>query len=191
MRDRPDSWSLFLTHEDSELRGWRDLDGRTIAFQEPHSTTGYLLPAMTLIDHGYQLEAVSGPTIRTRPGQVGYFFTGDEENSVQLLVGNLVAAAVISIQDWDELPEELKRPLRIIDKTPSVPRQLVAVRPGMDSEMVASVRRILLDLTDEDRARLAAEVEGGGWTWRFDELQPAELDRLEDYSERLALFAGD
>ena len=191
VRDQPEYWSLFLTHKDSGLQGPGGLDGRTVAFQERHSTTGFLLPVHTLIERGYQIRTVSEPARRTPPGQIGCFFSGDEENSIQLLLTNAVAAAVVSNQDFEELPSQLKKNLRILDSTPSVPRQLVSVRPGLDPALVGRIRQLLLRLTDEDRARLAAKVDGGGWTWRFDELPPASLARLESYSATLAELSID
>ncbi len=191
VRDEPDYRSLFLTHGKSGLRAPADLDGRTIAFQERHSTTGFLLPALTLIERGYEIKTVSEPAATVQPGQVGCFFTGDEENSIQLLLAEVVAAAVVSNQDYEDLPDELRQSLEVLDTTPSLPRQLVAVRPGMDPALVAAVRSLLLGLTDGDRTRLAKQVDGEGWTWRFDQVPPESLARLETYSAKLADLAVD
>ena len=186
VKDQPEYWSLVLTHRESGLGGWGQLSGRTIAFQERHSTTGFLLPAYALLDRGFQLQVVTDPAATTEPGQIGCWFTGDEENSVQLLVDNAVTAAVVSNQDYEELPAEKRDLLRTLMETQSVPRQVVVAGPGLDPALRAKVRQLLLGLSDEDRARLAATVDGGGWTWRFDELPPASLEQLERYSEALA-----
>lgn len=189
--DQPEYRGLFLTHRDSGLEGPDDLDGRTIAFQERHSTTGFLLPAFVLVERGHELREVSEPTSTLPPGRVGIFLTGDEENSIQLLLANAVAAAVVSNQDYEGLPDGPRASLVVLDATPSVPRQLVAARPGLEPALLDAVHAVLVGLTDEDRDRLSQQVDGEGWTWRFDELPAVSLARLEDYSARLAELALD
>ena len=61
----------------------------------------------------------------------------------------------------------------------------------LDPALVEAVRGLLIGLTDADRARLAERVDGEGWTWRFDEVPPDSLARLEAYSARLAELALD
>lgn len=176
-------WSVFVSREDEDVRTLDDLRGRVIAFQEEHSTTGYLLPAHFLREEGYQLKEVKGPRERVGPHEVGYFFSGDEENTIDMLRTGRVVAGAISSQDLDALPGELQRQVRILARTQAIPRQLVSVRPGLDPGLVRAVRDILLGLTEEDREGLAAAVQGGGWTWVFEDLSDETVQQLEGFGE--------
>ena len=48
-----------------------DLAGRSVAFQNPYSTSAYYLPAAKLIDEGMKLEVLLSPMDRPAPGAVG------------------------------------------------------------------------------------------------------------------------
>ena len=51
-----------------------------------------------------------------------------------------MAAGGISNQDYGELPEMIKERAVAFDRTPSVPRQLVSVRPGLDASLALEQR---------------------------------------------------
>jgi phosphonate transport system substrate-binding protein len=174
--------SVFITRKGSGIQSLDDLRGGVIAFQEEHSTTGFLLPAHDLLERGYPLREVRGPRETVAKDEVGYFFSGDEENTVDMLRTGRVAVGAISNQDLDELPDELRQQLRVIDRTEELPRQLVSIRPGLDPGLAGGIRDLLLGLTDADREALAEAVPGGGWTWAFEDLPDESRERLEGFT---------
>lgn len=64
--------------------------------------------------------------------EIGYYFSQDEENTVVLLMGGLVAGAGFSNLDYKDLSDELQKDIAFFRKTISVPGQLVSIRPGLD-----------------------------------------------------------
>ena len=98
------------------------LVGKIVGLQEFYSTSGYLLPAAELIGEGFQLEYTAG---RTAPAtdRIGFFFSGDEENSLSMLQQGVIDAGAMSGLDWSRLPEEIKSEFVVITTTVSVPRR--------------------------------------------------------------------
>jgi len=175
-------WSLFVAPRDGPVRQMGDLVGRTLALQETHSTSGYLLPMISLDKAGLVVERVEGPASTIQPDRVGVFFSQDEENTVQMLRDRLVDAGVISNQEFDNLPEDYRQSMVEVGRTPAAPRQLVLARQGLSPRLAADVQRVLLSLTEDDRERMAADDPGFGWTWNFapvDDNTVAVLSELE------------
>ena len=53
--------STFIVLRDSGIDSLDDLKGRVVAFEEPHSTSGFVLPAGTLADMGYDIAELATP----------------------------------------------------------------------------------------------------------------------------------
>ncbi|MSQ17633.1 MAG: hypothetical protein EXR54_08770, partial [Dehalococcoidia bacterium] len=87
------------------------------------------------------------------PHEAGYYFTGDQKNSVELVQRGLVAGSGISNQDYVKLAPELKQELVTVGQTRTVPRSLVSAAPGMDRALLeqVSVLLVLMDDTQEGR----------------------------------------
>ncbi len=82
----PTYWSVYIARRDRGITSSKDFMGKVLAFEEPHSTSGFILPAGTLIQRGFNLVEVVGPESHVAPHQIGYFFTRDEENTVELVL---------------------------------------------------------------------------------------------------------
>ena len=184
----PIYWSLYIARRDSGITGLDGFLGKVVAFEKPHSTSGFILPAGTLIQRGFTLREVGQPDEDVAPDEIGYIFTRDEENTVEMLLQGLLAGGGISNQDYEGLPEEIKRQFVVFGRTAAVPRQLVSVRPGLDPELVTRVRELLtgLDETEEGRKLL----EGLKKTKKFDELPADSEASLEELKELMGLIFG-
>ena len=183
------NWSTYVALRDGAdaVDSMEDLGGKVVAFEEPRSTSGFVLPAGTLLQRGFKLRQVEGPDATVAADEIGYMFSGDEENTFELILEGTVAGGGVSNEDFEELPADMKEKLAIFDETMSVPRQVVSVRPGLDRRIVNKVRQLLisLDQTDEGRSIL----EGLKKTSRFDPL-PAESERqLEQLRQLMRLIS--
>ena len=158
-----------------------------IAFEEPRSTSGFLLPAGTLIQRGFTLTEVSGPGAQVSADEIGYYFSRDEENTVELVLRDAIAGGGVSIEDYQELPAELMDQLVVFDRTITVPRQLVSVRPGLDPELVRRIQRLLIDLDQSDEG--LALLEGLKKTQKFDLLPPEAEESLDELRELMKLVS--
>ncbi|MFQ5873832.1 MAG: phosphate/phosphite/phosphonate ABC transporter substrate-binding protein [Dehalococcoidia bacterium] len=146
-------WSVYFTRKDSGIESRDDLVGKRIAFEEPFSTSGFVLPAGTLLQRGFKLTPYAHPADDVAPGEIGYVFSREDENTLEWVVRGLVSGGATSNLDYDELPEELKSQLVIVGKTIAMPRQIVSVRPGLDPELVDKVKDLLMDLDKSDEGR--------------------------------------
>ena len=127
----PTYWSTYVALGSNGIASVEDFIGKAIAFEEPHSTSGFVLPAGTLIQRGFTLKEINGPSADVAADEIGYFFTQDEQDTFELILQSGVAGGGVSNQDYEELPAEFKRQVIAFDQTITVPRQLVSVRPGL------------------------------------------------------------
>ena len=182
-------WSTYVALRESGVTSVADFVGKVIAVEEPRSTSGFILPAGTLVQRGYSLSEVDTPGARVASDKIAYFFSRDEENTFELVLEGKVAGGGVSNEDYEELPPELKRQIIAFDKTIEVPRQLVSVRPELDPELVRKLTELLvnLDQTEEGRQILQGLKE----TAKFDAL-PAEAEAsLQALKELIELVTRD
>lgn len=162
-------YSIMVARKDSGITGIEDLKGKKLGFADPDSTSGYLVPLVTLPD------AIGGPV-------KGYFaetgFGGGHENLVLEVLkgtfdagttfgsgvgawkdgytsGNLHKMVEKGIVDMDDLVE--------IWKSPLIPNGPIVVRTSMDDALKVKFKQFMLDLPKKDQACFSA-VMGGDFT---------------------------
>jgi len=183
--------TLIITRAGSEVNTLGDLVGSTLALQERYSTSGYLLPAAHLTGEGYELEFLSGATSLPAPDHIGFFFSGDEENTLAMIRKGIIDVGALSSQDYEQLAEEVKQEFIVLAMTPRVPRKLASTRPGLDEGLSIQLVKILLEITDIDRSIMA---ENGGWNWEFislDQLSETGIAEMEYMMEQTKTLVTD
>lgn len=162
-------YSIMVARKDSGITGIEDLKGKKLGFADPDSTSGYLVPLVTLPD------TIGGPV-------KGYFaeagFGGGHENLVLEVLkgtfdagttfgsgvgawkdgytsGNLHKMVEKGIVDMDDLVE--------IWKSPLIPNGPIVVRTSMDDALKVKFKQFMLDLPKKDQACFSA-VMGGDFT---------------------------
>ncbi len=182
-------WSLFVTASESGISSLEQLRGSVLALQESYSTSGFVLPAGTLIERGFELSEVGGPEDVLKPDAVNYFFSRDEENTIELVITGKAPAGAISNQEYEQLPEPVRDQLRVIGRTVSVPRQLVSTRVDLEPQVVDRVSKALLGLTPPDGEPVALEAGAQGWTWKFQKITPATAEGIARLAKLVELLA--
>jgi|SRR6478672_7358258 len=146
--------SVFFVRRDSPVSSLKELAGRSVAFQNPYSTSAYYLPAAQLLDQGMTLELLLSPMDKPSPDAVGYLFARTELNITTWVHKRLVDAGVFSNLDWSNprrMPPSFMRDFRIIGRSADVPRALMLTRHGMDPKVQARLREVLMEAsTDPD-----------------------------------------
>ena len=133
--------SIIFARADAGLREIGDLRAKTVALDEPYSTSGYPLPLSYLIKAGLT-PAMHGINDReSNRSVVGYVFSGDDDNTVQWVISGKVDAGAVDNQTYAGIPGATRNLLSVVAETESVPRQAVMARKGLEPELLAADRR--------------------------------------------------
>jgi phosphonate transport system substrate-binding protein len=149
--------SVIVVRQDSGVASPADLKGQTIAFEDPGSTTGYLMPKAYLLEQGYSLVEKSGST-PVASDQIGYVFAQSEENVMTMLLLGQVAATALNNLDYEDIPAEGRAELVVIGQSQSVPRHVALASLKTDKKLRQRLTELLLAMheTEEGRAVLEA-----------------------------------
>jgi phosphonate transport system substrate-binding protein len=167
--------SVVFARDDSGIASLDDLSGRIIAFGEPFSTSGYLMPKAALSSAGLRLVNYEDPAASIAADHVGYVFSDDAENTMFWVLKRKVAAGAVNADYYLALAGDRRDELRVLHTTEAVPRNVVCVREGLDPQIVVAIERVLLEmhLSEEGRSVLEEFEE----TARFDRFpRGAEID---------------
>lgn len=161
-------YSVMVARSDSGIASLEDMKGKKLGFADPDSTSGFLVPSVTLP------EAIGGPID-------GYFaetgFGGGHENLVLEVVkgtfdagttwssgvgefkdgytsGNLRKMVDKGILDMDDLVQVWQSPL--------IPNGPIVVRSSMNDDMKTKFKSFMLDLPETDRDCFMA-IQGGDY----------------------------
>ena len=140
--------SVFFARADSHLTELADLQGQVIGFEEPFSTSGYMLPLAHLKEAGFKVEELSSRQATPAADTIGYVFTGDDDNTVQWVLGEQLTAGVTDSEKFAEIPGETRQQLVVLAETEAVARQVVLARPDMDPAMIEAVQTLMADLNE-------------------------------------------
>jgi phosphonate transport system substrate-binding protein len=176
--------TVFFTLADSGITELDDLAGKMVAFEEPVSTSGYMMPFAYMKDAGLVPVEKSSPDADVSEDEVGYVFSSDEDNTIQWVISGRVAAGTVDNQTFMEIPEENRKDLKIIAETEDIPRQVVVAQSDISPEMLDAIKTILADMDESEAGK--AVLETFSETVKFDDFpQGAEaaLARMRELFE--------
>ncbi|HLP68061.1 MAG TPA: phosphonate ABC transporter substrate-binding protein [Rhizobium sp.] len=162
-------YSIMVARKDSGMTKVTDIKGKKLGFADPDSTSGYLIPTVTLP------EALGAP-VKEYVAETG--FGGGHENLVVEVLkgtfdagttfgsgvgefkdgytsGNLKKMVDKGVLNMDDLVELWKSPL--------IPNGPVVVRTSMNDDMKAKFKTFMMDLPKTDAACFSA-IQGGDFT---------------------------
>lgn len=144
--------SVMVTRADSGLYSLDDVEGATMAFVDPDSTTGTLLPSNALIEH-FADRNLTLDDLQTngRLFNTVLFSGGHAASLTAVLMGDVDVAAISSrfISAGIERGEFAEDYLRIIYATDVVPGNTLAVRPGLGDELMETLANFLWEFDNE------------------------------------------
>ena len=144
----------FYVRKGSGIEKLDQLRGKTVAFVDPASSSGYIYPMVLLIRHGL---------VNDRDPKTFFkdaLFAGTHEAALHALLAGRVDAAA----SFDKAPElHLKDPAAIdrlgfVGETPAIPEAGICARPGLNPETLARVKRALLAMKAPEHAVVLKQI---------------------------------
>lgn len=179
-RDRAWYQSVFFARRDSGIAALPDLLGKTIAFENPGSTSAYFLPVTMLRSAGLTLVQLDSVRATPPDNAIGYVFSGDETNSTLWVHKRLVDAAVFSDADWSTpyiMPPALRDDLAIFERSRQLPRSVEVVSAALPDSIKSRLKEILLAAPADSDAQAALKQYYGATS--FSELTTDMRSALE------------
>lgn len=166
--------SVIFAPEDSRITSLKDLPGHMVAMDAPYSTSGFMLPAVTMVEGGLNLVGKKGYGESVEADEVGFVFSYDDENTLQWVLSGLASAGVTDDYNFDvAFPEEITQNLVVLARTESTPRQVALAREGLEPGLLKAIKQVLMGIHEDEAGKAALEA---FQTTRFDEF-PEGIER--------------
>ena len=162
--------TVFIARRDSGIASLADLRGRKIGFEDPNSTTGFLLPLAMLRLEGLTAVEIP-PNGHPASGTIGYAFADEEVNIAVWVARGIVDAGAISDQDWEDVqrtPDPIKQDLVIFHASEPLFRSSILARGGLDQGLKAGLKDILAAMHTDAAGQEALKAYYG--VAKYDEL---------------------
>jgi phosphonate transport system substrate-binding protein len=156
--------SRIYVRKESGLKTLEDLRGKTMAFIDPASSSGYTYPMVLLIQRGLVKDRDPKTFFRE------VLFAGAHDAGMRaLLNGHVDALASFDMAREQYLPDPVERERIIyIAETPEIPEAGIAARAGLEPATFAKVREALLQIRAPAYAALLRRL------YEIDGFAPAE-----------------
>jgi len=166
--------SCLIVHADSDIFSPEDLAGKTFAFNDPNSTSGYLVPSAF-----FMMEMNIDPQKHFSK----VIFSGSHEASILAVANRKVEVASTNLPDLQQLTREGKVPrggLRVIWVSKLIPNDPIVVRKDLPPSLKAAVQESLLSM----RARNPETFkEVGAWLGGFVAADDTKYQVIRDLNE--------
>ena len=168
--------TVFVTHRDSGIKTIRDFKGKTIAFVDPASTSGYLIPVSVLKKRGYSIERDFKAT----------FYAGTH-NAVELAVRNrkvdVGADSDTSYYRMVNAGEIDPKTNVIIHESDPIPGSPIVVRGDLDPALKKRLQKALVDMDEQT----IFQVKGWGDIARYEAVTDRHYDSIREVAKILNL----
>jgi phosphonate transport system substrate-binding protein len=152
-RGSPTYRARIFVLKDSGIEKVEDLKGKSIAFADPISESGFIYPLEIMVEAGL-LKRGDDPKVVFSD----VYFAGGYQQAIQALANGLVDAAGVSqFADLLLTPEQLPKITWIAESKP-IPSHLVCVRKGLDKERVDAFKQAMLKLNQPENKHLLKYV---------------------------------
>ena len=166
--------SCLIVHTDSDIFSPEDMAGKTFAFNDPNSTSGYLVPSAF-----FMMEMNSDPArIFSK-----VTFSGSHEASILAVANKKVEVASTNLPDLQQLTRENKVPrgaLRVIWVSKLIPNDPIVVRKDIPPSLRAAIQE---SLTTMKTRHPETFKEIGAWVGGFVPADDGKYQVVRDLNE--------
>ena len=173
--------SCLIVHADSDLFSPEDIGGKTFAFNDPNSTSGYLVP-MTFFLTEMGIE----------PNE--YFskltFSGSHEASILAVANKKVDVASTNLPDIQQMTREGKIPrgaVRVIWVSKLIPNDPIVIGKDLPDGLKQAIQQSLITMKTKNPE---AFVAGGAWIGGFVKVDDAAHQIIRDLNETAKRLAA-
>ncbi len=131
----------FVVHKDAPYKTLADLRGKRFAFPDP-------LAVITLLGEQAILEA------GLDPDQDFIRHYTSHNNAMRLVAGGEQDIAVVGITIFDNMPEKIKKNLRVLKSTSTIPHQMFHARKDLPKEELAVISKAMLAFTKDGAGKV-------------------------------------
>jgi len=173
--------SCLIVHSDSDIFSPEDMTGKTFAFNDPNSTSGYLVPsAFFMMEMGVDPKKHFSKVT----------FSGSHEASILAVSAKKVEIASTNLPDLQQLTRENKVPrgaLRVIWVSKIIPNDPIVVRKDLPPSFKSAIQESLTTM----RARnTEAFKEIGAWLGGFVPADDSKYQVIRDLNETAKRLAA-
>lgn len=173
--------SCLIVHAESDIFSPEDIAGKTFAFNDPNSTSGYLVPSAF-----FMMELGVDP--KKHFSKVT--FSGSHEASILAVAAKKVEVASTNLPDLQQLTRENKVPrgaLRVIWVSKLIPNDPIVVRKDLPASFKSAIQESLTTM----RARNPeAFREIGAWLGNFVVADDGKYQVIRDLNETAKKLAA-
>jgi phosphonate transport system substrate-binding protein len=170
----------IFVRRDSGIASVADLAGKTIAFADPISESGYLYPLEIVADAGLLTPGADPQSFFER-----VYFAGGYQQAIQAVANGLVDAAGVSqFADLLLTPEQQSQ-VRWIAESKPIPSHAVIARPGLDPALKERFVAAMLELNEPANRWLLKHVYGPDGYVRADQ---AAYEPVAEVARRYGLL---
>ena len=171
--------SCLIVHTDSDIFSPEDISGKTFAFNDPNSTSGYLVPmTMFLNEMG----------INPKQHFSKLTFSGSHEASILAVMHKKVEVASTNLPDVQQLTRKGKVPrgaLRIIWVSKLIPNDPIVVRKDLPGSLRQAIQDSLVAMPEKHPEVFATAGSIIGGFQKVDDAKYQVIRELNETSKRL------
>jgi phosphonate transport system substrate-binding protein len=180
--------SVIFASKDSGISAIDQLPGHMLAMDAPYSTSGFMLPAVYLTEHGLKLVGKKSQGDPVAGDEIGFVFSYDDTNTLQWVLSGLADAGVTDDFHFDvDFPEDARAQLVELARTEATPRQVGLVRPGLDEELTQAIIDVLTAMHENEEGQAALE---SFQTSKFDEFPDGINAATQRMREMMEIVKG-
>jgi phosphonate transport system substrate-binding protein len=195
--------SCLIVHADSDLFSPEDITSKTFAFNDPNSTSGYLVP-MTFFLMEMSIDSVWSERLRRR--RPAFFlmemsidpkehfskltFSGSHEASILAVANKKVDVGSTNLPDIQQMTREGKIPrgtVRVIWVSKLIPNDPIVVRKDLPDSLKQTIQQSLTTMKAKNPEVFVA---GGAWIGGFVKVDDAAYQIIRDLNETTKRLAA-
>ena len=150
--------SVIFVRKDSGINTLSDLKGKIIAFENPYSTSAYLVPKAILLKEDLTLTEKREIGEGVSSDEVGYIFAQDEENIMVWVLRKMVFAGALDNIEYESFAHDSLGELKVLVESVKMPRQVVSHRANLRPELVSEIERVLINMDKDEEGKKILKV---------------------------------